>query len=566
MSASSWYLLADRPGWRRAVLLSDATTVADGSLRLAQVAQRSVLDCPPAEVLELPCCEHAVLEREQRRVALVTGTGQVRAYAGPWRYPVLADQPPQPAAVEPAHPTWTIPADGCEPVVQWPADTWDPTGLVALGDWIGVLDTTTEPAVVHLLDALGGWHGAVPAAEVPGCPWPEDAESYLRSGTSTTEALDSGLPGCRWHRVVLHGTVPPGGRVEVEALVVDADLTPAEVAVLPADRWTPVGIFGDAALGTWDAMLRTPRGRYCWLRLTLVGDGTDTPVVDEIEVHLPRQTSMRYLPAVYAAGESDALERLLALTDTVRASVVTHLDLGHRQVDPRTADASPVRDLLSWLGSLIGMTGLTGLPVERRRRLIAAAPDLYRRRGTPDGVARHVGLWLGRPAMVLEHYRLRRWAVLGDAARLGDATRLFGRDIVRRLQLDGGSAIGAFQLISLPSPRTDPVRLDAHRFTVFVHAQPGDDPEELAATADRLLAVIRPAHTVSAVTVVTPAARVGQQASLGLDAVVAGSPPPARLATRLGAAAPDGRVLARDPRRGHLRSIEIDARVGTRVG
>ena len=551
---STWFLLADQPGWRRSVLLSDGTTVADGTLRLAPVAIRSVLDCPPEQVLELDCCERAVLQREDRRVALVTGTGQVRAYAGPWR--VTED------GVAIAVADWVIPADGCDPVREWPAGTWEPTGLVPLANGgIGVLDGE----IVHVVDALGRWHGAVPAAELPGCPWPEDAEAYLRSGTSTTEALDSGLPGCRWHRVVLHGTVPIGCRVQVEALATDADLTPAEVAVLPMDRWSAVGIFGDASAVSWDALLSTARGRYCWLRLTLVGDGTDTPVIEDVEVHLPRRTSMRYLPAVYAAGESEALERLLALTDTVRASVTTHLDLGYRQLDPRAADASSARDLLSWLGSLVGMIGLAGLPVERRRRLIAAAADLYRRRGTPDGVARHVALWLDRRTMVLEHYRLRRWAVL-DQGRLGDATRLFGREIVARLQLDGESAIGSFQLVSVPSPRTDPVRVDAHRFTVLVHAEPGDDPDDLAARAERLLAIIRPAHTVGAVTVVTPSARVGQQASLGLDAVVAGSPSSARLATRLGAGAPDGRVLARDPRRGHLRSIEIDARVGTRVG
>lgn len=554
MSAATWFLLADQPGWRRSVLLSHGTTVADGTLRLAEVAPRSVLDCPPEQVLDLECCERAVLQRDERRVALVAGTGQVRAYAGPW---LLAQD-----GVVPAVPDWVIPADGCDPVRTWPVGTWEPTGLVPLGNGrIGVLGGE----VVHVIDVLGGWHGAVPAAELPGCPWPEGAEAYLRTGTSTTEALDSGLPGCRWHRVVLRGAVPTGCRVEVVALATDADLTPAEVAVLPADRWAAVGVHGDPTLSSWDALLSTPRGRYCWLRLTLVGDGTDTPVVEDIEVHLPRRTSMRYLPAVLAAGESDALERLLALTDTVRSSVVAHLDLGHRQLDPRAADASPARDLLAWLGGLVGMIGLAGLPEQRRRRLIAAAADLYRRRGTPDGVARHVALWLDRRTMVLEHYRLRSWAVL-DQGRLGDATRLFGREIVARLQLDGGSAIGRFQLISVPSPRTDPVRVDAHRFTVLVHAEPGDDPDDLAARAERLLATIQPAHTVGAVTVVTPSARVGQQASIGLDAVVAGPPPAARLETYLNHDAAGGRVLARDPRYGHLRSIEIDARVGTRVG
>jgi hypothetical protein len=205
------------------------------------------------------------------------------------------------------------------------------------------------------------------------------------------------------------------------------------------------------------------------------------------------------------------------------------------------------------------MVGMGALPVARRRRLVAAAAALYRRRGTPDGVARHVELWLGRPTAVLEHYRLRRWAVV-DQARLGDATRLFGRDVVQRLRLDGGSSIGAFRLVSTPSPQLDPFAVYAHRFTLLVRARPGDDVERLAATAARVLAAVRPAHTLSSVSVVTPTARVEEQATLGLDAVVAGPPPAGRLGDRLGI------VLARDPRRSDLRSIGIDARVGTRAG
>ena len=559
-----WFLLADRPGWRASAVLGAGTTYEGGSLRLADLAAPSVLDCPPATWIDLPCCERAELRPAERTVVMVTGTGQVRAVAGPWG--VLRDDD-QEATVGAVAGTWRVPEDGCDPVLDWPDGAWAPTGLIPLEDGlIGVLDAAA--GLVHAIDRHGKRRGVRAADSVPGCPVPEGSPRYVASGTACTVALDSGIPGCRWHRVVVNGRVPQGSHVEVEVLITDADLGEGEVAVLDDTRWSPIGVFGDPALAQWDALVRAPRGRYLWLRLTMRGDGTVTPVVDDIEVHFPRDTSLQFLPAVYAAGEADDLERFLSLTDTVRDSVTRLLDDFARELDPRSADASKGRDLLGWLGSWVGMTGTGALPEERRRRLVGAAADLYRRRGTPDGVARHVGLWLGRRVDVLEHYRLRRWAVL-DEGRLGDATRLFGREIVGRLQLDGGSAIGAFRLVSTPSPRLDPFAVYAHRYTLFVHARAGEDPDELAATASAVVAVVQPAHTVSSVAVVTPNARVEEQATLGLDAVLAGPLPPARLGDRLADGAVEGlagaTTIARDPRRGDLPAIGIDARVGTRA-
>ena len=559
-----WFLLADHPGWRASTVLGAGTSYDDGVLRLAALPMPSVLDCPPATWIDLPCCERAELRPEERTVVLVTGTGQVRAVAGPWG--VLRGED-QDATVEVTG-TWRVPDDGCLPVREWPDGAWAPSGLLALEDGlIGVLDSSA--GLVHAIDRHGVRRGVRAAATMPGCPVPDGSRRYITSGTACTVALDSGLPGCRWHRVVLNGEVRQGCHVEVEVLVTDADLGEAEVAVIADSRWSPVGVFGDPALTRWDALARAPRGRYLWLRLTLRGDGSDTPVVRDVEVHFPRDTSLRHLPAVYAAGDTDDLDRFLALTDTIRDSVTGLLDTFPRELDPRSADASRGRDLLGWLASWVGMTGTGALPEVRRRRLVEAAAELYRRRGTPDGVARHVGLWLGRRVDVLEHYRLRRWAVL-DEGRLGDATRLFGREIVGRLQLDGGSAIGAFRLVSTPSPRLDPWAVYAHRFTLFVHAHDGDDPDDLAAKASAVVAGVQPAHTVSAVVVVTAHGRVGEQATLGLDAVVAGRLPSARLGDRLadGSAAlglARATTIARDPRRGDLPAIGIDARVGTRA-
>ena len=516
---STHVLLARRPGWRAAPSLSHGIDTIAGTLRLASTPPPSVFDRPPRRVVDLPCCERGVVDVAGRRVLVITGTGQPRLVLTP---------PGGPAS-------------------------WSPVGLVPLPpDRLAVLDAAH---VVHLFDLHGAWLGTQP--DLADADAPASGPRFVGEGVLVTKALDSGLPGCRWHAVEVRGRVPQGTRVEVATLTAEDDFTEAEVATL-GDRWTPSASFGDPALGAWDALVFAPDGRYLWLRLTLIGDGADTPELVDVAVRPSRHTSLERLPAIFAAGESDFLERYLALTDTVRASVTDLLEHLPHELDPRTADASARRDFLAWLGGWVGMDDLGALPVPRRRRLVAAAAELYRRRGTPDGVARHVGLWLGRRVEVLEHYRLRRWAITTQA-RLGDASVLFGPEIVRRLRLDEYSRIGEFVLVSTPSPRIDPFAVFAHTFTLYVHACDTDDVAALAASAERVAGAVSPAHTLAVVAVVRPRASVGVQARLGMDALVAGPPPAGRVGDAVGLA------VAADPRAGGLAGIGIDARVGTRA-
>ena len=516
---STHFLLAPRPGWRLAPLLGTGISFDGLVLRLSDGPARSIFDDPLQRAVALSRCERAVLDPDHQAVLIITGTGQLR----------MIITAPDPAG-------------------------WSPIGLRALpGDRLAVLDAGR---LVHLFDHCGRWLRTVP--DLPGTPAVDPAQPYAATGTAVCGPLDSRRPGCRWHRIVLDGDVPGGTQVEVATLTTDLDLTQAEIAALPADRWSVAGTYGDPALTRWDVLIGGPPGQHLWLRIALRGDRTATPRLTAAEVYYPRATSLGRLPAVYAAGPSDFLDRFLALTDTVRDSVVALLDSMPAELDARSADPADRRDFLVWLGGWVGMTGIAELPVVRQRRLIAAAAELYRRRGTPDGVARHVGLWLGRRTAVLEHFRLRRWAVL-NRGRLGDATQLWGPGIVGRLQLDEYATMGEFSLVSVPSPRTDPFRVFAHRYTLYVYAHGDDDLAVLERSAAAVVAAVQPAHTAADIALVQACAQIGVQARLGLDAVVAGPPSPGHLGDRLGI------PLAADPATSGLSSIGNDARVGSRA-
>ncbi len=359
-----------------------------------------------------------------------------------------------------------------------------------------------------------------------------DGAGYPRSGRFVTVPLDSAWPGMPWHRVVVAGCFPPGTSVRVDTLTADVALTPAEVAMLPDDRWVRGPVLGAGDLqrsGPVDVLIRSMPGRYLWLAVTLVGGGSSTPVIDSLEVEAPRRSSLRQLPSIYAAEpvSADFTDRLMSLFDTVRASVTAHLDDLPRLFDPLAVPESP--DFLTWLSQWVGISVEVGLPVRRRRALVRAAASLYERWGTPDGVERFVGLFCDADVKVLEHYRLRRWAI-GGHARLGDASQLFGAAIVKRLQLDVFASIGEFQLVDVGDPLHDPFRVHAHQFTAFVVPHRADtEIDTTARLAHLAVEQAKPAHTAADVVIVRPRMRVGQQSMVGLDTVVAAVPPPARV-------------------------------------
>ena len=381
---------------------------------------------------------------------------------------------------------------------------------------------------------------------------------YPKQGTFVTTPLDSGLSACRWHRVALTASIPTGTTVRVETLAAEAPLEPAELLALPTTRWATGQVAAAADDNRWDCLIRSAPGRYLWLRLTLESDGATTPQIDDVEVWFPRLTSLDYLPRAFRTDpdSADFLERFLSIADSQRGTVTDEIDHIAALFDPMAVE----QDFLTWLGGWVGMALDEQLPLERRRRLVRDATALYRLRGTPEGVRRFVSLFCGVEVKVLEHYRLRRWAIAGRG-RLGDATQLFGPEIVRRLQLDEFSEIGSFRLIDTDDPLRDPFHVYAHKFTLFLLAC---EEERLMARARRVADLAKPAHTEVDVTAIEPRLRVGSQSTVGLDTVIGAVPPPGRTGdARLGR----GVVVGPDPRLGGRHAqIGMRARIGVDAG
>jgi phage tail-like protein len=388
------------------------------------------------------------------------------------------------------------------------------------------------------------------------------AGAYPPSGTFTSGALDSREARCRWHRVVLSAAVEPGTRIRVETFTSEAEKGAAEIAELPATRWSPSAADEDPGRGEWDCLVLSPPGRYLWLRVTLEGTGAATPSVASIELRYPRDTSLRFLPAVYAEDDQsrDFLERFLSIFDTVRSTVAERVEDFARYLDPSAAPAGTDGDFLQWLGSWLGLSLDRSLPVERRRAIVRGSPALFELRGTPEGLRRQIELYSGVEPRILEHFKLRRWLFV-ECARLGDDSMVWGSGIVRRLQLGRRSWVDSFELTAGGDPLRDPFHVQAHRFTVFVPLC-GEDSAQRRRTIERIVELAKPAHADADVEFIEPGMRIGTHSFVGVNSAV-GRYPQGVVA---GEARLDGSTVlgfSRDEERPPRGRVGVRARIGS---
>jgi phage tail-like protein len=423
---------------------------------------------------------------------------------------------------------------------------------------------------------------------------------YPSKGSYISQALDSRLYRCTWHRVILHGEIPSGTRIRVSTFTAEAKLSASDLANLDAGQWETRQDAYSTSEGEWDCLVRSEAGRYLWLKLEFRGNGRTTPFLTGVEIEYPRLGLRRHLPAVFGFEpvSADFTDRFLSLFDTTLRGLEYRIDAMGRYFDPLSAPATPSGkdnlDFLTWLGTWIGVALDRRWPEWKRRLFLKRAGGFFSLRGTREGLWRLLVLYLGMepcralcsnsqpktrcaapnlncapapagnaswtpPPLILEHYRIRRWLFLGKG-RLSDQAVLWGKSIVNRSQLDENAQADRTQLIMTKDPYRDPFHVFAHAYTLFVPAGCGAT-EQARKTFETLLKGESPAHTKCSVHYVRPRFRVGIQATIGFDSAIARIAPGVTLAENaLGKDA----VLGAPPQRQGGPGFELDR--GPRAG
>ncbi len=359
------------------------------------------------------------------------------------------------------------------------------------------------------LVGVGGESGGV--AEIP------SADRFEKEGTFISQALDSDIDRCAWHKILLDfaGDIPSGTSVTVWTHTANELKSPAEIAELSGDDWQTGQANGP------DLLVQSPPGRWLWLKLEFKGNGIDTPVLKHLKVFFPRVTYLQYLPAVYQTDPVSKafLEKFLSIFEATAASIDTTIDQIARYFDPAGVPA----EFLEWLAAWLNLVFDPSWSEATRRRLLRNTPELYRLRGTLAGLKRLIELALGINIQILEHFHLRRWLFLASHSTLGNQSQLWGNHIVGRLQLERNARIGDFALVGTGAPLRDLFRVYAHKFSVFVPAAKCRSALQ-EAQMRRLIELEKPAHSQYHLCRTEARFRVGIQSTVGMDTLVGAYP------------------------------------------
>lgn len=339
---------------------------------------------------------------------------------------------------------------------------------------------------------------------------------------------DSRINDTQWHRMKLDFELSgPGTQVRVCYYATDND------------DITYKNIVND----TWSSFLPNPgdalfdadisRGRYLWINIELIGSEFDSPKIRSLRLYYPRMSYLRYLPAIYQEDESSRkmLESFLSIFESFFVDIEENIDSITQYFDP---DGIPA-EYISWLGSWLGLDIDETWTERKKRDLISRAPELYRMRGTRQGLMAILELYLGDVSKTKETWdkacSLEKKALdmLVDKCYITeedkkDEWKEFLKNKEERIKTsqDLPGIIEYFQLNVIKDEKLKEIYTNLlggpYCFIVLVYRSSIND-EELR-SIQRIVDSEKPAHTVGKVIDLQPWIHLGEHSYLGVNTVL----------------------------------------------
>jgi phage tail-like protein len=207
-----------------------------------------------------------------------------------------------------------------------------------------------------------------------------------------------------WYRADVEADLPLGTTLAVRVAASDDEALRRRVDAILADQTAPPAVrlarargllpFDDAAAavltsdddpsgeGRFNVHLQDVQKTYLWLELGLhAPPGSAGPALRSLTVRYPSRTWVEDLPRIYGEDPRAAqqLRRFLAVFETVFDGLEARIEALPTLFDPAETETA------AWLDVTLHRLGLAmpaDLPAEAKRRLLVAAPDLLRGRGT----------------------------------------------------------------------------------------------------------------------------------------------------------------------------------------
>src|SRR3569833_2332819 len=139
---------------------------------------------------------------------------------------------------------------------------------------------------------------------------------------------------------------------------------------------------------------------------------------DKVTLTVSRESYVKWLPSIYQRADLNGrnfYRDFLWIIQHLFGSIEEILDVIHQYFDPYEAPEK----FLPWLGSWSAMVLEEDWPIEKKRRLIRKAIELYRIRGTVKGLKLFISLFTGHEPDIKENqWPFRGWRI-GETSEIG---------------------------------------------------------------------------------------------------------------------------------------------------
>ena len=142
-----------------------------------------------------------------------------------------------------------------------------------------------------------------------------------------------------------------------------------------------------------------------------------------IKVEIATRPWIDFLPGIYQDADeenADFLRRFLLISAHLTSGVEENLEFVHELFDPRITN----QNWLPWLASWLAMPLLEGWDEEKRREIVQRTPELYRKRGTAEGLKLALRLFADIKAEIHEGEWPYPGLVIGRSSTIGKDTVL----------------------------------------------------------------------------------------------------------------------------------------------
>lgn len=255
-------------------------------------------------------------------------------------------------------------------------------------------------------------------------------------GVYLSAALDSTVMELQWHRITMEAEIPEDTQIQLSYLASDRKELIIDGHYVNLDDFIKNEQIGmeeklRALEPYWSKPLVNPRdallqaqGRFLWLKIEFNGSEWRTPLLSKLRAYFPRSSYLDYLPAVYQDDKEsrDFLERFLSLFSTFLLDMEEEIYDIAQLFDARVVSGP----FLKWLAGWLDIAVDESWEEETLRQLIIKAPELYRKRGTRQGIEEILAIYAGERPFIVEHFQYKY--LQEDIAVKDLMTRLYGQD------------------------------------------------------------------------------------------------------------------------------------------